>query len=590
MKGRWFLFLFGLPFAGVGLWAGWSVGSTVYDAWRMSGWPSTSAIVTNGGYSSHSGDDSTTYEAYATYRYSVSTVEYTNDRVSINGGADNIGDYQQATGRTLRTAASERLPVAVYYNPDDPQDSILFPEVRWGLLGFKGIFLLLFGGVGFGLMFFSIRAPAPKDPEDPAFASAPWLANDDWQSAKIRSGSKAAMYVSWGFAAFWNLISMPLPFLLVDEVLKKGNYIALVGLLFPTVGVSLIVWALRRTREWRRFGATPVTLDPFPGAIGGHVGGSIDLNLPFSASHEFRVTLTNLRRRTSGSGKNRSTSETALWQRDGRAAVEPGPRGTRLLFRFDVPDGLSPSDAVRAGNSSVSWKLNVAATLPGVDLDRDYDIPVYPTGELSGALPENALRNVSEQEDRADESSVRNLLNIQYTPGGKQIHFPAGRNKGMNAALFLFGAVFAGVGWYLLFGEGETFMGVIFGGIGLLVALGGLYAVLNSLTVTASGGRLESVRRILGVPVSTRSITVGAVRKLTQESSMKSQSGGKHTIYYSIRAHDGQGNKLTLAEGLKGDGDAKAARRVIAAEFGIRNPESRSKAQPIDEDVLAADS
>ncbi len=589
MKGRWFLFLFAIPFAGVAVWAGWSISTTVYDAWQMSQWPSTSATIVSGGYSSHTGEDSTTYEAYATYRYRIGVVDYSNDRVAISQGADNIGDFQQRIGRSLQTAVAEQLPMAVYYNPDDPQDSILFPELRWGLLAFKGVFLLVFGGFGFGAMYFSLRAGAPKDPEDPAYTDAPWLANDNWQGAAIRSGSRSAMFASLGFAAFWNLVSMPLPFLLFDEVLKKGNYMALVGLLFPAVGVGLIIWAVGRTREWRRYGPTPVTLDPFPGAIGGHVGGSIDINVPYSSTTEYRVTLTNLRRTTSGSGKNRSTRETALWQADGRAAAEPGPRGTRVLFRFDVPEGQQASDAIRQGNSSVSWKLNLAADLPGVDLDRDYEIPVYPTGASSSRLPESTMQAVAESESRADEQAVLESLNFQHTPGGKQLHFPPFRNFGMNVMLFVIGAVFAGAGWYLMFREGETFMGFIFGGIGSLLAIAGLYTLLNSLTVTANAGSLTAVRRLLGVPVSTRSMSIAAVKSLSHDSSMKSQSGGKHVIYYTISAHDLHNNKLTLAEGLKGNDAAQAAKRVLAREFGIRlEQESRSRRDE-QEDILAAD-
>ena len=37
-----------------------------------------------------------------------------------------------------------------------------------------------------------------------------------------------------------------------------------------------------RTPEWRRFGAAPALLDPFPGAIGGNVGGVIDVNFPYA--------------------------------------------------------------------------------------------------------------------------------------------------------------------------------------------------------------------------------------------------------------------------------------------------------------------
>ena len=46
---------------------------------------------------------------------------------------------------------------------------------------------------------------------------------------------------------------------------------------------------------------------------------------------------------------------------------------------------------------------------------------------------------------------------------------------------------------------------------------------------------------------------------------------------------------LLAAEGLKGEGDAKAAVRVIAQEFGIRLPAEAPGAFEDDLDVLAAD-
>ena len=118
--------------------------------------------------------------------------------------------------------------------------------------------------------------------------------------------------------------------------------------------------------------------------------------------------------------------------------------------------------------------------------------------------------------------------------------------------------------------------------------MGALYAVSNSLTVTASAGNLHSVRCILNLPVSTRTMRIAAVRSLKKNRSMSSQSGGTHTIYYSIRAYDRQGNKLIVAEGLKGDGDADVARRIIAAEFGITDSGNREDPESA-EDILASD-
>lgn len=90
-KGRLLLTLFALPFAGVGTWAGYSIASDLHDAWRMQGWAATTASLVDAGYTSHQGDDSTTYEAYARYSYEVNGRRYEGSRVGLSSGSDNIG-------------------------------------------------------------------------------------------------------------------------------------------------------------------------------------------------------------------------------------------------------------------------------------------------------------------------------------------------------------------------------------------------------------------------------------------------------------------------------------------------------------------
>ena len=591
MKGKVFLLLFSLPFAGVGVWMGWSIASAVVESVQMQGWQPVQAQLEAAGYETHHGDDSTTYKAYAQYRYTANGQTWRGDRVSLFSGNDNIGSYQQDTGRRLELLLQSDQPVTVYYDPEQPSNSIVDRDLRWAMVGFRGIFFLVFGGVGFGLLIFGLRSREPKDPEDPAYANAPWLVNDSWQTPSIRSSSRTAMWGIWAFAALWNLISAPLPFILVEEVTEKQNYLALVGLLFPAVGLGMLIWAIRRTREWKRFGPTPVEMDPFPGAIGGHVGGTIDLRVPYDAGHRFQLALTSVHHYTSGSGKNRSSREKALWQREMQASAQPGPHGTRLYFRFDVPEGLKESDANASGKSYYAWRLGLTAKLPGTDLNRDYSIPVYATAEQSRDLPERALAEAHNRQDKVDEEDVIGQLNMTHTAAGKRLHLPAGRNAGIAFGGLLFGAAFATAGYFILTVEAKLFMGGIFALIGSLVALGSLYASLNSLTVELDGGRLRSVRRLLGLPIRTREMLVHNISRLSKDSSFQSNSGGKHVMHYSIFAHDSSGNKLTLGEGFKGSGDADAAIRVLSREFGIRVP-GPAAAQAVDEDVdfLAADS
>ncbi len=591
MKGRLFLFLFALPFASFGTWMLWLVGSELSDAWVMRSWEPVSAELERAGVETRRGDDSDTYLAYASYRYTYAFVSYTGDRVSLSSWADNIGNYQRDIGRRLADALARGEAIEIWVDPNEPSSSIIDREPRWGLIAFKSVFVLLFGGVGYGLAIAAfLRRPAP-DIGDAVVGDTPWLANPAWQGAPLRSGSRAAMWGAWAFAALWNLVSMPLPFLLYPEVTEKANYAALLGLIFPIVGVGLLVWAVRRTAEWRRFGASPLTLDPFPGAIGGHVGGRIEMNLPYSSADRFELTLTCVRSRISGSGKNRSRRETARWQDHRLAYTEPGSTGTRLAFRFDVPEDLDAADASKASDSYTIWRLGLEAETAHGKVDRSWELPVYPTGESSRNIDERRLGEAETAQARADDSSLLERLSLRQTPRGRSLYYPMGRNLGSSLMGFLIGAVFAGAGVFLILGEGALFMGSVFTLIGSAIALGSVYMGGNSLEVYQDGISLYSRRRIFGLPLKQKSMHRAAFRRFDTRTGLKAQSGGKHTVYYSVHAVGAAEESLTLGEGFRGQAEAKAAIRLIARELGLPLPDEQSARDDgsLEYNALAAD-
>ncbi|MEM7501229.1 MAG: DUF3592 domain-containing protein [Pseudomonadota bacterium] len=589
MKGKVFLFLFGLPFFGVGAFMLYLIGDDAVEASQMRGWSSARATLSDAGYSSHSGDDSTTYEAYATYAYEVNGVRYVSSRVGLAGGADNIGDYQRDLGNELRAAMNAQRPITVYYDPEAPSEAIIDRELRWGLIGFRSIFVLVFGGVGGGLMFWAFKAPRAKDSSDPRYRDAPWLANDDWQTATIKSNSRASMFVAWGFAAFWNAVSAPLPFVVYREV-GQQNFIALAGLLFPLIGIGLAVWAFRRTREWKRFGATPVELDPFPGSIGGHVGGTIELGVPYDGTGQFELTLTNLKSYISGSGKNRSRRERAEWQDSQVAYAESSLAGTRLTFQFEVPEGLKESAAEQDSSTYHLWRLNVHGELEGTNFDRDFEIPVYATAKTSTSLARHAVETARGEQDKLDEQRAIKRMGLEYGLADRRVHFPMGRNFASGMIGVLIGGTFAAAGWFLVVSEGERVFGSIFGGVGALVALGTLYMISNSLTVWREAGSLHALRRVFGVPVRRLKIGLSQVDRFSTNSSMQTQSGGKHRMHYSLYAHASDGTKMCVGEGFQGEGEANAAIRVICREFSITPRSPVESSLPSDEfDALAAD-
>lgn len=569
MKGRLFLLLFALPFLGIGLWMTYSVGSTFYDARSMKNWVPVSATLSRAGYETQRGDDSYTYEAYASYNYQYEGMLYTGDRVSISSGADNLGDYQQDMGNRLSGELSRGESVTVFVDPQSPEHSIIDRRIRWALIGFESIFVFGFGGIGLGLIYLVFRTPKETDLSDPKYRDYPWLANDDWQSPVITSSSKGTMYATWGFAAFWNLVTAPLPFVMYREVVEKQNYLALVAVLFILVGAGLLVWAVMRTLEWRRFGAAPLTMDPFPGSIGGHVGGHIDLNLPFDSDAHFSLTLTLLHSYVSGSGKNRSRTSSAKWQDTQGAHVAAGVKGSRLRFRFDVPEGLSESDADQREDSYYIWQLNLAADLPGVDIDRDYEIPVYATREQSRELSGFSIQEARADQEQIDIAAVKKLARFSYGASGPSLLFPIGRDAWNGLVGILCGGIFAGAGWFLATDAGHVFMGTIFGGVGTLILLSGLYFALNSLEVATEGGDLVTVRRILGVIVKRGRMRRADFLQFSKKKSSFTRTGTKHVVHYSVHAVDSQGLKLVVGEGFKGVSQADTAADLIAKEFGL---------------------
>ncbi len=124
--------------------------------------------------------------------------------------------------------------------------------------------------------------------------------------------------------------------------------------------------------------------------------------------------------------------------------------------------------------------------------------------------------------------------------------------------------------------ESHAVFGSIFGGVGGLVGVFAIYMVINSLEVSRDGNGIKTVRRILGIPIKRSFMRSDAFVKFTRKSSQKSQSGGKHVVYYSIYAADIEDNKIVVGEGFKGESQAKAAMRLIGRELGLASQEFAS--------------
>lgn len=561
---RLVLFAFGLAFLGGGLSTGYLFALRDLRDWLAAREyvPAPAALVSVE-LKRHYGGKSTTYRVRATYRYRFRDQVFTGERVAISDGADNIGDYQRALYARLNAALQRGSEVTAWVNAADPRHALLDRDMRWGLFAFKSIFFVLFSLVGGGIAIYAWRAPVRAQGADA-------LPIQPQPSGRIVSNTRSAMWFWWGFAVFWNLVSSPGLFFLPRE-LAKGNWPALLMLLFPAAGIWLLYRAVHTTLQWRRFGSLVLNLAPYPGTIGGTVAGTIELPERFRAAQQFRASLTCVRRRTTGSGRNRSTTDTALWQDETRAQADAAGRGTRLSVGFNVPAGLPSSGA--PSRDYVFWTIDLEADLPGVDLAGRFEVPMIAAAP-DASPAEGALLPAAAVAAPPDIPS--HIVRIFHDGGATVFYYPLFRYPAMSVGLLVFSLIFAVPVVFLfkqLHGNAMDLvlwlMIAVFGFVGVLLFFGGLYALGNSLRVQISARGLTTVRRVYGFGFA-RHARLDEIRSIETKIGSQSNSAGGIRVRYRLLAHIDDGRKITVGTDIPGRALADYLAQRLRDACGLR--------------------
>lgn len=353
----------------------------VLDDWHDArDWEPVEATLLRVALETHPGSDRTTYEAVARYRYRYGGRERTGDRVAIASGGDNIGGFQENLYRQLEQARARGETVTAWVNPLDPAEAVLNRDLRFELILVYLLFVALLPVTGIVLL--TLGLGERDDPFDPSRAppDRPWLGRASWSRPLVASGSEMPLVVAWSVPVVWLAIWGTTAVYLVDEILAMslagaGSLVALLA------GVGLAGWAVWKTLGQRRFGVLQLQMDPHPGAIGGDVAGEIDLPLLHDPAIRFAMELQCLEVTRVREGRA-TFDERILWQDRRAFGGVATPEGlTRVPFRFAVPDGLPASSP--PGETFHRWVLLVGADLRGVDLERRFELPVFPTGERS---------------------------------------------------------------------------------------------------------------------------------------------------------------------------------------------------------------
>ncbi len=384
---------------------------------------------------------------------------------------------------------------------------------------------------------------------------------EEWASGRIRCSGRSTFLLSWFFALFWNAVSLPLLWAIPAEV-EKGNQAALIGVLFPLVGVGLVVWAIRTTIHRFRFGSSEFQMDTLPGVIGGELRGTVHAKEGVSPLDGFRVKLVCVNRVTTGSGQSRTISEHIRWQEEqtvGAGRVISMPYRTDIPVVFRIPYEVEPSSPESSDNEIV-WRLEVQAAVPGVDFKARFVLPVFKTDESSPEASSEIREAPLEPAQLEERSGVR----IRPSPtGGQEILFPPARNLGVAVGVTLFTAVWSAIVVGLAY-AGELLFFVVFGFFELLL----LYAVmalwLQRTRVRVEYGRIEIRDRILGIG---RTVTLDSSDVDSIRPEIRMQSGS--TPYYDVRITRRSGSPVSAGRWIRSRRDAEAIAQALRSAVGL---------------------
>lgn len=399
---------------------------------------------------------------------------------------------------------------------------------------------------------------------------SPWLDRPEWKNGQIHSNAASTWKVLTGFTLLWNLVAFGITAGFLLDRPPRFPAIEYLILLFPVVGLLLAWAAIKAFRQWRRYGLLNLSLDPYPGSIGGEVGGSLTLSARPAELKDLEAVLSCVHVRiTRSSGKGGSSrSESVVWQQHANTRVEMAANGSRIIFLTRVDAGLPSAEP--PSNNHHQWLLKLASKQ--AQLDRQFDLPVFDLSQArTSRLP------IDPEPPAADHTQLPpEMVQVSRRDDGLELVYPPSRSGASAWILLLFGLVFGGLGVFLVTEVVSTgsmfasailgFMALVFCAFGLGMTGFALYLKLNELRILIGTDSVTTRRRI-GPWKSLKSIPVTALGNIDKHIGMQSSQGASTTVHYRLEAGGGQ-QKLVLGDGIKGQPAADALLELIRAELG----------------------
>jgi hypothetical protein len=437
---------------------------------------------------------------------------------------------------------------------------------------------LFISAIGAGFLFVALagyRRMKQQAAIEEANPSSPWLWRTDWASRKAESQRKNSEITAWVICIFCNMVFIPIAVNLVPQLTRRNDPRAFLVLGFGLIAIILLAAALRATLRRRRFGNTYFEFSSLPFSPGGRLSGRIHLKLDSNAPHGIDVRLSCVRKTITGSGDNRSTSQTVLWQTEQNVpfgAMGMEPLGRTIPVDFAIPQDAYVTDYDNSSDQ-VLWLLHAQADIPGIDYTDDFELPVFKTsfsaeqapGDSSSETFGFAAGSSSDSNAAPVAAPAHPKVIISSQGGGTEFYFPAFRTPSRALFLLIFTSIWTAVVYFLFRSSAPWFFPVVFGFFDVLLIFAMFHVVLGTSRIRVGNGELISTKRVLGIG-SAKRFTLSEIDAIVPVTS--GQQGSNPM--YAIRLRTKNGRRFTLADEIASRQEARWIVSQIETLAGLK--------------------
>lgn len=380
-------------------------------------------------------------------------------------------------------------------------------------------------------------------------STQPWTTRKEWSSPKIYSSSKSKLVVTWVLTLIFSIICAAMYLYqqdLIDNVTNEKIAYSVAGF-FLFITFLVIVQAIIATKEWLKFGRTPFVMDPYPGSIGGEVGGYITLPIPYHSSHHYSANIELINEYVTRSKSGSNTNHRIIWQTSAPLHAERSMQGTRVRIQASIPEGKAPSEP--PSQNYHFWRLSLCSTSDAIKFKRFWKIPVFATNQkCSQPIPNHQFR----QHEESSLEALTSLVTLKKDGDKIELNFAPGSRRKSMLAIMSFGLIFTFLGTALPFflPSFPLIFTVVFALVGTPLFLGGFYGLGRGLQTTISPETIELKNTWFKIPCGEKSIPTKQIEHIGFRRSGSTQSGENITQSYKFYAFPSDSSCIEIGFGI----------------------------------------